>query len=122
MAGDSVDEHAPAVDVPAVLRIVGGDIVLLGELVQLFVEDYPVHLEHMTAALQQNDFTALRFAAHAIKGAAGSLAAKRAEQLASELEHCAEDNLERAMDGLNRLSDALAHAREKLEALLGRAR
>jgi two-component system sensor histidine kinase/response regulator len=70
----------------AVLARVGGDAELLGEISRLFVDDVPMHLERIRAALDARDAEGLRRAAHAFKGAAATFDAKAVVCAARQLE------------------------------------
>src|SRR5205814_2153741 len=69
-AGDGVHETpAPPLD-DSVLARLGGDQTLLQEISQLFIEDAPVRLRQIRAALDERDAQGLQRAAHGFKGAA----------------------------------------------------
>ena len=68
------------------LARVDGDRVLLVELVRLFVQERPLLLGSMEAALRDGDAQELARAAHKAKGAFGNLSAPLAQQCAVELE------------------------------------
>jgi len=68
------------------LARVDGDRVLLVELVRLFVQEKPLLLGSMEAALRDGDAQELARAAHKAKGAFGNLSAPLAQQCAVELE------------------------------------
>ena len=58
-----------------VLERLGGDEELLTEVIRLFLEDCPVQLGALKEALDARNPVLIRSTAHALKGAAGSLAA-----------------------------------------------
>jgi HPt (histidine-containing phosphotransfer) domain-containing protein len=64
-----------AIDKAALLERVGGDVELMREVIQLFMEDCPMQLAAIHAAILSGDAEALRNAAHALRGAAGTLSA-----------------------------------------------
>ncbi|HEU5180645.1 MAG TPA: response regulator [Candidatus Polarisedimenticolia bacterium] len=68
---------------------VEGDLPLLRRMVRAFRSDYPETLEHIHGALDARDAEALRNHAHAIKGAAATLAAPAAAEAAFRLEKLA---------------------------------
>jgi two-component system, sensor histidine kinase and response regulator len=70
----------------AALECVEGDTELLGELVELFLQDYPQLLDSLRDAIGENDSTTVKRAAHTIKGALLNFGAKRAADAALELE------------------------------------
>jgi PAS domain S-box-containing protein len=68
------------------LARIDGDRVLLVELVRLFVEEKPMLLSSMEAALRDGDAQELAKAAHKAKGVFGNLSAPLAQQCAVEME------------------------------------
>lgn len=64
----------------------GGGKGLLKEMAQLFREDIGGRLEALDAALAAGNTEGLAQEAHAIKGAAGAVGARRLQNLANELE------------------------------------
>jgi CheY-like chemotaxis protein/nitrogen-specific signal transduction histidine kinase len=85
------DPKSSAVDKPVfdertLAETVGGDLMLLEELVGLFLRDYPGQLAAIGAALERGDAGALQFAAHALKGAAATVQAPRVVAAALLLE------------------------------------
>ena len=80
----------------------GGDEQLVNEVIALFLEDCPVHLSAIGAAIARCDAAALRASAHALKGAASNLAAPGLVQAAATLE---------CIGAENRMDAAVAAAR-----------
>src|SRR5262245_31309031 len=81
---------SPAIfDMDALLTRVGGDRELMIEVIRLFLEDCPARLENIAAAMAANDADAVRVAAHALKGSAGSLGAVAVYDTSTTLEHLA---------------------------------
>ncbi len=78
-------------DESVALKRLDGDHELLVEMIDLFLEEAPVQLAALSAALSQADFLALADAAHAIKGMAGHFCAEKIISLAVKLEHSARD-------------------------------
>lgn len=62
----------------------GGDI--LSDLIDIFLEEGPKHLDTMERALEEDAPDDLRIAAHTMKSSAGQLGAKGLSELAEELE------------------------------------
>jgi two-component system sensor histidine kinase/response regulator len=72
---------------PAVLEeLLRDDVVLLGELVSLYVQDAPVRLTAMRDALQRADIPALRREAHTLKGSSSTIGATGVADLCADLE------------------------------------
>src|SRR5882762_2657838 len=80
-------ENAKAVfDVAAFGRQTGGDADLRHEIIGMFLEDCPVRVAAVRAAVEQRDAAALAAAAHSLKGACGYLSAVAACEQAAHLE------------------------------------
>jgi signal transduction histidine kinase/CheY-like chemotaxis protein/HPt (histidine-containing phosphotransfer) domain-containing protein len=73
-------------DETELLNTVQGDHALLLELGAIFLEDAPAHMIAMRDAIASGDATALRFAAHTLKGSAATLTARRVASGALVLE------------------------------------
>jgi HPt (histidine-containing phosphotransfer) domain-containing protein len=107
-------------DEAALLETVQGDRELLGELGRLFIADAPSHIEAVRDAIGRNDAQALRFAAHAIRGSAGTLTARRVARVAQELERMsAGGDVTGADTRLQALEHAVAELRERLDSVDG---
>lgn len=68
------------------LERLGDDAELVTEVLAVFLDDAPVRIEAITAALTHGDPVELRSAAHALKGAAASIAAVRLFEASQALE------------------------------------
>jgi signal transduction histidine kinase/CheY-like chemotaxis protein len=94
----------PALDVAAALAYVDGDRELLAELLTVFSEDAPGHLEALRCALDQAIPGDLMKAAHTFKGSLRALGAGNAAALAEDLERIGRaGGLDGAADLLPRL-------------------
>ena len=92
-----------------------GNDALLGRVVQCFLDSIPLSRQVLRTAAANGDLNALAKAAHALKGAAGSIVAQRCHKAALALERTAKDgNLERSKEVLEVLGKEL----DTLEALL----
>jgi signal transduction histidine kinase/CheY-like chemotaxis protein len=76
-----------------VLERLDRDEVLLGEVIDLFVQDSQGLLEGLAEAVTRGDLQEMCAAAHRLKGAAINLAAPRLTRAAGALEHVAEQGL-----------------------------
>lgn len=104
-------------DEAELLNTVQGDRALLAELGALFLADSPAQVIAVRDAIQRNDAAALRFAAHAIKGSAATLTARRVAQRAHDLEKMgASGNLDGATAGLALMEAAISELRQRLNA------
>jgi len=74
------------VDLAVALRWLGGDQLLLRELVGIFVDDGPKRLETLRAAMTAADIQQLGQVAHSLKGSAAILGAARLQESAMALE------------------------------------
>ena len=73
-------------DITGTLERLGGDESLLYEVVKIFVDQAPHHLQVLRLALAQGDAEAVERTAHSLKGELGYLGVSGASQKARELE------------------------------------
>src|SRR5262249_43231761 len=78
------DNVQATLDEQELLSRVDGDFSLLGELAEMFSEDYPRQLEMLGAALEQGSAESIRRAGHTLKGMLANLAAPQARNLAAQ--------------------------------------
>jgi CheY-like chemotaxis protein len=76
-------------DFERALKAMGGDRELFGEMVEMFQEDSPQHLQCIKEALAQGNAKEVRHRAHMLKGMIGTFAAEPAKQAASQVEQLA---------------------------------
>jgi signal transduction histidine kinase/DNA-binding response OmpR family regulator len=111
-----------AIDQPALLARVGGDLELMHEVIRLFMEDCPMRLSTIHAAILSGDAEALRNGAHALRGAAGTLSAGGVVDAALVLERLgAENRLGPAEAAWKTLNAEAAHLAAALQDLEGAA-
>ncbi len=114
-ADETADER---IDTGAILSRVDGDLELLAETVDLFLNGLPGLLGEIREALSNKDGNALKRAAHVLKGSASNFGAKPACQAAMRLETISHEGewthaeeayhaLEREVAGLRRALAAL---------------
>ena len=119
-AGDSGDTDT--LDEPALMKVVGGNRRLAGELAQLFLDDLDDRVAEIVAAVEARQVDRLRAAAHTLRGSAGSLRAGNVSDASEALETIASSgSLERAEDALKVLNLALASLRPRLVEMTARA-
>ena len=82
----------PIFDVARFERQTGGDASLRHQIIQMFLEDCPLRVAAVRAAVEQRDATALVAAAHSLKGACGYLSAVAAREAAADLEELGRQN------------------------------
>ena len=120
-AGDTPD--VLAVDENAVLARCGGDPALLGELVDLFLGEWPLTLVNLLDAADQRDGKRLAAGGHKLRGALGVFNASAAVEAARRLEHSGEagdwpgvpDTLRQLENSVGRLLPALQELARKVQ-------
>ncbi|MBW1797784.1 MAG: Hpt domain-containing protein [Deltaproteobacteria bacterium] len=73
-------------DMTKALENVGGDMDLLKEIIEIFLEDYPNQMKQIREGISSGDAVVLEHAAHSLKGSVANFAAKRAYDAAYRLE------------------------------------
>jgi HPt (histidine-containing phosphotransfer) domain-containing protein len=76
----------PCVDLAHVVSRVEGDMTLLEELVEMFLQTYPQQVADLWQGLHAGDLHHVERVAHSLKGAIGTFGAKAAQILAHQLE------------------------------------
>jgi two-component system, sensor histidine kinase and response regulator len=118
-ASPRVSDDDGTFDEERLLHTVEGDRELMGELTGLFLDDAPTQIAAIRAAVAANNAPDLRAAAHALKGAAATLAAGRVAAAAHELELLGASDAAAAGEvALLELDDAFARLRDRLVATL----
>jgi two-component system, sensor histidine kinase and response regulator len=117
-SGDVDKEDAPAVDEEALRTLVGGDERLMGEIIELFLEEGPRLLATIRRAVADADLRALDAAAHALKGSTANVGAATASSMALGLEAMAKrGTLGDAPAGLRTLESELNRVERALRAI-----
>jgi len=112
------DEPSPALDEAAALAYAADDRQLLGELLTIFLADYPGHLQAIRDAVASADSAALVRAAHTLSGSLRVLGAAAATELVGQLEALGrKGGLEGAAALLARLEPELERVRGAAEAI-----
>ena len=94
-----------ALDLDELTERLGGDTKLVAEVIHLFLEDAPIGLVSMKAAVDRRDADKIRTTAHALKGAAANVSAMRLFEAANILERLgAEGRLDAAEAAWKELS------------------
>jgi PAS domain S-box-containing protein len=113
--GSSVEVQLRQLDESLALSRVGGDVDLLKEVVELFLDDYPSTLEKIKAAVASHNASALEHSAHSLKGSVSTFGANRAFEAAFSLEKQGRSgDLTGASEGLLQLEQALEALRPEL--------
>ena len=89
-------------DEGGLLRRVDGDPQLMTEVIQVFLEDLPERLAAIQTAVDDGNPSALRAAAHALKGAAGNLSADELFEATTALESIGAESRMDAADAASR--------------------
>ena len=112
--GADVPATAP-IDRDRLMRRLGGDLQLFAEVARLFLEDCPVRLAAIGAAVDRGDAEQIRATAHALKGAAGNISATKLFEATAALERIgAEGRLPAARAAWRRLEAEAAMAMQTL--------
>jgi signal transduction histidine kinase/DNA-binding response OmpR family regulator len=117
----AANAESEALDEVALMKLLGGDRKLAGELAGLFLEDLEPRVTEITTAVTDRDADRLRAGAHALCGSAGSLKAGIVSAAAGVLEAMGRSGelggVQRALVDLN---SALASLRPRLALLAER--
>jgi PAS domain S-box-containing protein len=120
-AEPSVEAQLQQLDESLALSRVGGDVELLKEVVELFLDDYPSTLEKIQRAVAAGDPAALEHYAHSLKGSVSTFGAGRAFDAAFTLEKKGRaGDMTGVQDGLHQLEQALESLRPELIVLRDR--
>ena len=115
-----VSEGRGIFDEAALRERLGGDDELMGDVIRLFLDDLPIRLAAIEEAVTARNVDAIRTAAHALKGAAGSLSAGGLFDAAHRLERAgAESQPESAAASWSQLSMEARNLRDVLRAYAG---
>jgi len=111
----TVEAQLQQLDESLALSRVGGDVELLKEVVELFLDDYPSTFEKIKAAVANRNAKDLEHHAHSLKGSVSTFGANRAFEAAFTLEKQGRSgDLTDATDGLLQLEQALEALRPEL--------
>ena len=108
-----------AIDKEIIHDLVGGDTLLLRDLITLFLDGVPAMRERIRAAIDEQDAVGLNEAAHELKGAASHFAASATVEAARRLEAMGRDhNLIHAEDAFQILETELDRLHSALSELV----
>ena len=101
------DDPRAIFDAAAFERQTGGDADLRSEIIQMFLEDCPMRVAEIHAAIDAGNAAALVSSAHALKGSAAYLSASIVRARAADLERLGrEGNMTDAVATIGRLDGA----------------
>jgi len=110
----------PVVDFDQALQTMDGNRELFDEIVRLFLEDAPPHLQHVKDGLAQGDAKVVRHSAHTLKGMVSIFAAERTRQAAERVEKIAgQGSCEGCGDAVAELEIALAELLAAINSYCG---
>jgi two-component system, sensor histidine kinase and response regulator len=112
-----LQDQDTAVDLDALRDRLGDDEELLKELAGLYLQDEGALLGQIAAAIREGDATALRRAAHTLKGAVSNFCAPAARGAAQDLESAGADG---RLDEAAALYDTLTMELARVREVLGR--
>ena len=116
-AGQEI-EPAGAFDQVAALIRVDGDLELLLEIIEVFLEDSPRLMARIRTAVERQDLSSLEQAAHTLKGSVGNFCAPAAYAAASKLEKFGrEGNVTGRQEAWNELQETMEQLRLALMSL-----
>ena len=99
------------------LELAAGDDALILELVEAFLGDAAVRIEHLRAAVEARDFSTVRKLAHTIKGGARQVGADAVADGCQELEFaCAAGELPQIRFQFRRVQESLRDAGQQMAA------
>jgi len=88
----TIDLSSPVFDYDDFLHRIDGDVELLKEVIEIFLEDTPVLLTNLYAGIKQGDAVAVERAVHTLKGATANISAKRLQQLSHHVQLVLKNN------------------------------
>jgi len=106
-------------DLDEALENIGGDMDLLKEILEIFLDDYPNQMEQIQKGILAGDSKAVEQAAHSLKGSVANFAAGRAREAAYRVEVLGrEGNLGEAKEALADLEREIGELEAAMNAAL----
>ena len=115
-------DHRAAVDEAQLMLNMAGSREILAEAGQLFLDEVGVMVTSLRAAISSTDPTRIERAAHLIKGALLSMAARPAVEVAAAIEAAGRSGLFVAPGALDALEREIGRVRVVLDEILERGR
>jgi two-component system sensor histidine kinase/response regulator len=101
------------------LENLGGDMDLLKEIIEIFLDDFPNQIKQIREGILTGDAEVVEHAAHSLKGSVANFAAKRAYDAAYRLEVLGrEGNLGEANEALGDLDKEIEEMKNALNELV----
>jgi len=89
---ERLDLSSPVFDYDDFLDRIDGDVDLLKEVIEIFLEDTPGLLANLYSGIKRDDTKAVERAAHTLKGATANISAKRLQQLSHHVQRMLKKN------------------------------
>ncbi|OGJ99601.1 MAG: hypothetical protein A2350_06170 [Candidatus Raymondbacteria bacterium RifOxyB12_full_50_8] len=102
-------------DKDAIMKNIDGDVLLLKELLELFLQDYPLRMDAIRTALKSDEFVKAANETHSLKGALANLGATIAKEHAAHFELLCRSQ---ARDGIEKALADLSGAIEEFAAVI----
>jgi HPt (histidine-containing phosphotransfer) domain-containing protein len=83
---EAFDLNLPVFDYEDFLYRIDGDVELLREVIEIFLEDTPGLLANLYTGIRRGDNKAVERAVHTLKGATANISAKRIQQLSHQVQ------------------------------------
>ena len=90
----------PAVDMPALRELTGGDAEFEQDLIQTFIDSGDKNLQEIIDALEREDYSTIAKRAHALKGSSANIRAEPLSNAAASLEKAAHRQLRHEVEDL----------------------
>jgi two-component system sensor histidine kinase/response regulator len=111
----TIDLSSPVFDYEDFLHRIDGDVELLKEVIEIFLEDTPGLLTNLYAGIKSGDTVTVERAVHTLKGATANISAKRLQQLSHQVQLILKNN---NVAYLVQFIDAFEENYEKLDQVL----
>ncbi len=116
---EAVEAEKTVLDRPAFMSIVGGNMELVKELIDLYWESLPNQMTRLREALDAGDAKECRYWAHALKGMSLNLSARQTADIAAEMEQLGKSgDISPAEEVWQRLTAAVDRLREATDGIL----
>jgi PAS domain S-box-containing protein len=95
-----LNKSPPAVDIPALRDLTGGDAEFERELIETFITSGDKNLQEIVEALERQDFVTIAKRAHALKGSSANIRAEPLSVAAAHLEKAAHNRAQHEIEDL----------------------
>lgn len=113
------DIKLPVFDYADFLERIDGDVDLLKEVIEIFIEDTPRLLADLFAAIRRGDADAVERAAHTLKGATANISAKRLHALSRQVQQAVKnEGVDSLEPWINKFAEDFAQLTRELKKYL----